>query len=80
MVGFRNMAVHDYQKVNLHILRSILNEHLVDFGSFIIGNLRLIFIFLLQSRWLQGSCRLLGGRMLAFEFVRAPWERGLVLE
>jgi len=31
MVGFRNIAVHNYQKVNLHILRSILNEHLEDF-------------------------------------------------
>ncbi|MDX8394401.1 MAG: DUF86 domain-containing protein [Mariprofundales bacterium] len=34
MVGFRNVAVHDYQKVNFVILRSILNEHLGDFQIF----------------------------------------------
>ena len=34
MVGFRNIAVHNYQKVSLPILRSILKEHLVDFQNF----------------------------------------------
>lgn len=34
MVGFRNIAVHDYQKVSLPILRSILEKHLVDFQEF----------------------------------------------
>ncbi|WP_209121965.1 DUF86 domain-containing protein [Alkalihalobacillus sp. BA299] len=31
MVGFRNIAVHDYQKLNLDILESILKNHLTDF-------------------------------------------------
>ena len=34
MVGFRNVAVHDYQKLNLDIVRSILVEHLDDFLEF----------------------------------------------
>ncbi len=34
MVGFRNIAVHDYQKVSMPILRSILEKHLVDFQDF----------------------------------------------
>lgn len=35
MVGFRNVAVHDYQKLNFMILRAILNSHLLDFHDFI---------------------------------------------
>ena len=35
MVGFRNTAVHDYQKVNLDVVRSILDHHLSDFEEFI---------------------------------------------
>ena len=34
MVGFRNIAVHNYQKISMPILRSILKEHLVDFQDF----------------------------------------------
>jgi uncharacterized protein YutE (UPF0331/DUF86 family) len=34
MVGFRNVAVHDYQKLNLDIVRSIVVEHLDDFLAF----------------------------------------------
>ncbi len=34
MVGFRNVAVHDYQKLNLAIVRAILKEHLDDFRQF----------------------------------------------
>jgi uncharacterized protein YutE (UPF0331/DUF86 family) len=34
MVGFRNVAVHDYQKLNLDIVRRILVEHLDDFLAF----------------------------------------------
>jgi len=36
MVGFRNIAVHDYQSVNPIILMSVLNHHLPDFTDFII--------------------------------------------
>ncbi len=35
MVGFRNIAVHDYQNVSLEIVKSILKNHLVDFEMFI---------------------------------------------
>jgi len=35
MVGFRNVAVHDYQSLNLKILKSILDKHLSDFTAFI---------------------------------------------
>lgn len=34
MVGFRNVAVHQYQDLSLDILRSILNERLADFRKF----------------------------------------------
>ncbi|GAB6158040.1 type II toxin-antitoxin system toxin [Desulfotomaculum varum] len=34
MVGFRNIAVHDYQSVNLNILQKIIENHLVDLESF----------------------------------------------
>jgi len=34
MVGFRNVAVHDYQKLNLAIVHAILNERLDDFRQF----------------------------------------------
>lgn len=34
MVGFRNIAVHSYQKLSLDIVRSILNENLGDFCQF----------------------------------------------
>lgn len=35
MVGFRNIAIHDYQKMNLDILKSILSNNLVDFKAFV---------------------------------------------
>ena len=34
MVGFRNVAVHDYQKLNLEIVRRIVVDHLDDFLAF----------------------------------------------
>lgn len=34
MVGFRNIAVHDYQKMNLDILVQIIKVHLQDFLTF----------------------------------------------
>ena len=34
MVGFRNIAVHDYQTLNLDILKQIVENHLGDFTSF----------------------------------------------
>lgn len=33
MVGFRNVAVHDYQKLSLDIVRSIVRDRLGDFGE-----------------------------------------------
>jgi uncharacterized protein YutE (UPF0331/DUF86 family) len=34
MVGFRNIAVHDYQTINLDILRQIIEKHLGDFTNY----------------------------------------------
>ena len=34
MVGFRNIAVHDYQTLDLDILEAILEKHIDDFKSF----------------------------------------------
>lgn len=34
MVGFRNIAVHDYQFINEKILKSILSKHLSDLEEF----------------------------------------------
>lgn len=31
MIGFRNTAIHDYQKINFAIMRSILTNRLSDF-------------------------------------------------
>lgn len=35
MVGLRNIAVHDYQNLNLDIVIAVLNKHLTDFKLFI---------------------------------------------
>lgn len=34
MIGFRNIAVHDYQEINFVILQKILENHLNDFTQF----------------------------------------------
>ena len=34
MVGFRNIAVHDYQAINPEILKSVISNHLKDFEEF----------------------------------------------
>lgn len=34
MVGFRNIAVHQYQDLSMPVLRSILDHHLEDFTAF----------------------------------------------
>lgn len=34
MVGFRNIAVHDYQSVNLNIVQQIIEKHLKDLKDF----------------------------------------------
>ena len=34
MVGFRNIAIHDYQKLNLDIVQSIVEHRLADFSRF----------------------------------------------
>lgn len=35
MVGFRNIAVHDYQNISLAIVKNIIEHHLSDFEHFI---------------------------------------------
>jgi uncharacterized protein YutE (UPF0331/DUF86 family) len=34
MIGFRNLAVHSYQELNLKIVRSIIENNLDDFKEF----------------------------------------------
>lgn len=34
MVGFRNIAVHDYQSINVNIVKNIIESHLDDFKRF----------------------------------------------
>jgi len=34
MIGFRNILVHEYQKVDLEIMKSIIENHLNDFVNF----------------------------------------------
>lgn len=34
MVGFRNIAVHDYQTVNLNIVKEIIENHIYDLKKF----------------------------------------------
>lgn len=34
MVGFRNIAVHDYQVIDLKILQAIIESHLSDFKTY----------------------------------------------
>lgn len=40
MVGFRNIAVHDYRKLNLDVVRSIIDKRLEDFRGFATAVLR----------------------------------------
>lgn len=35
MVGFRNIAVHDYQAVNLEIVKQIIEKHLLNLKEFV---------------------------------------------
>ena len=34
MVGFRNIAIHNYQEINLMILQKIIENHLSDIHTF----------------------------------------------
>lgn len=35
MIGFRNIAVHNYQKLNLKVIEKVIEYHLEDFDEFI---------------------------------------------
>ena len=35
MVGFRNIAVHNYQNIQTPVLHAILKKHLADFETFL---------------------------------------------
>lgn len=35
MVGFRNIALHNYQELQLVVLKKIVEEHLNDFETFL---------------------------------------------
>lgn len=43
MVGFRNVAVHDYRKLNMEIVRSVVETRLDDFREFSATALRVSF-------------------------------------
>ena len=34
MVGFRNIAAHDYQTVNLDIVKEVIEKHIYDLKKF----------------------------------------------
>ena len=34
MVGFRNLAIHAYQALDMNVVKSIIDDHLPDFSSF----------------------------------------------
>lgn len=36
MVGFRNIAVHDYQNIQIKIIENIIKHHLKDFKEYIL--------------------------------------------
>ncbi len=40
MVGFRNVAVHDYARLDLEIVRAILDRHLGDLAQFASDSVR----------------------------------------
>ncbi|GAA0077171.1 hypothetical protein UT300005_15490 [Clostridium sp. CTA-5] len=35
MVGFKNIAVHDYRAISMKIVQSIIENHIKDFGEYI---------------------------------------------
>lgn len=35
MVGFRNIAVHNYQNINIKVIQMIIEKHLADFNEYI---------------------------------------------
>lgn len=35
MVGFRNIAVHNYQSINVDIIKDVIENHLEDFSEFV---------------------------------------------
>lgn len=37
MAGFRNIAVHDYAKLDLNIMKSILSKNMIDIENYIIA-------------------------------------------
>lgn len=43
MVGFRNIAVHDYQNVNMKVVQTIIEKHLIDFEEYTSSIKQIIF-------------------------------------
>lgn len=42
MVGFRNIAIHEYEEINPEILKSIVKDHLQDLEEFYAAILKLV--------------------------------------
>lgn len=43
MVGFRSIAVHDYQNVNMKVVQTIIEKHLIDFEEYTSSIKKIIF-------------------------------------
>jgi uncharacterized protein YutE (UPF0331/DUF86 family) len=41
MIGFRNIALYDYQRIQLPIVKAIIRDHLSDFTDFASAMLKL---------------------------------------
>ena len=35
MIGFRNIAVHNYKALDMNIVKEVIENHMDDFGEFI---------------------------------------------
>jgi uncharacterized protein YutE (UPF0331/DUF86 family) len=46
-MGFRNIAVHDYQELNLEVVQPIIEKHLEHFLDFT----RILFKFQSPAKW-----------------------------
>lgn len=43
MIGFRNIADHDYQNINMKVVQRIIEKHLLDFEEYTSAIKTLIF-------------------------------------
>lgn len=41
MIGFRNIAIHEYKKIDESILKDVIENHLIDIKEFVRGMINL---------------------------------------